>query len=183
MDAAHDWLIATGLWLSGILIVGVVLEFYYTRERRGHAPYTRSASDIRAIWIVVALSAILVAVFYHQKKTDVGGIFLFLFALIIYIPLTYIAFRTAVLHGALRYFFCLTAAPLFIVVFAVCMIEIFRVFPWLAESLSRALAAGGRNAGMAQGIPSVILAAAVFWAWYKILKVIDGIIYRTKANV
>jgi hypothetical protein len=142
------------------------------------------AANLRALGIGVVLFAALWAAFLRYRGIPNGLEVwaFFLFFLVIYVPLTYVALRTTSIQGALRYFFCLTAAPIYVALFVASIVWLFAAFPVLEEGLFRALGAGGRRAGMAQGILAGLVAAIVFWLWFRIVKMMDKAMHRPDAD-
>ena len=103
---------------------------------------------------------------------------LYLLFLLIYVYPTVIALRSSGLHGFFRYFFALTAVPLFIAIFITCVHLVFSGIPALEQSFSRAQASGDRGSEKGVALIAVAPAAVVFWLWYKILAMIDRAVYR-----
>jgi len=141
-------------------------------------PRRLSAADGWSIAIVLFAVALFLLLFRRENNSQLGveaGIFL-LFALI-YVPLTYVGLRASNFHGAVRYFFCLTAAPTYIVMFILSNIWLLDTFPILEKHLNQSLATGGRHAGVTQGILTAFLSAIVFWFWHRFFKLVDTAIY------
>lgn len=135
-------------------------------------------------WFLGVLAAAGVALAAVAHLRDPSHVAIYAFFLIIhifcYVPVTAIALNSAKLNGLLRYFFALTAIPVFLVLLLCSIYLISGEFPSYYESYNEAMARRGNRfrGGMWWGILAVVPAAIAFWLWYRLLKIVDAVIHR-----
>jgi len=140
----------------------------------------RTAADRWFLGVVAAAGVALAAIAYLRDPSGAVVYALFLILHVFcYVPVTAIALNAARLHGLLRYFFSLTAIPVFVVMLLCSIYLISGEFPSYYESYNRAVASGGGSRrGMWWGILAVVPAAIAFWLWYRLLRIADQAIQR-----
>jgi hypothetical protein len=102
--------------------------------------------------------------------------------LLAYLPITPLALRVKFRHRVLRYFYGLTAVPVFAVIFLWMLHRLFSELPVLAATFSAAMANGGRHAGMAHALVVVIPTLLLFALWYGLLRMLDNGIGRLESG-
>ncbi len=141
----------------------------------------RTTADRWFLGLVAAAGTALTAVAYIVAPSHVALYVLFLVLYTFcYVPVAAIALGSAKLRGFLRYFFSLTAIPVFLVMLVCSIFLISGEFPSFYESYNEAMASGGGRRGMWWGILAVAPAAMAFWLWYRVLKIVDDAIYGSK---
>lgn len=140
----------------------------------------RTPADRRFLGALAAAGVALAAIAYLRDPSHAAIYVLFLILHIFcYVPVTAIALNSARFQGFLRYFFSLTAIPVFVVMLLCSIYLISGEFPSYYESYNRATASGGGpRRGMWWGILAIVPAAIAFWLWYRLLRLIDKAIHR-----
>ncbi len=105
------------------------------------------------------------------SMSDLTGL-LIVYALfcMIYLPITWVMLRNVRLRGFLRYLFCLTLVPVFIVILAAAVLNASNFLPGLREVYLRV---EGTRAGMWVAAALAIPGVLVCWLWYWLLLRID----------
>ncbi len=120
---------------------------------------------------ILLVSMVAVAAVLPREWMEVALV-VWLF-LLVYVPLTPFALRVKLRSTVLRYFFGLTAMPVFAVSFIWLLHRLFTEFPVLSETFSAVMARGGRNAGMGHAVIVLIPAIILFVAWYWAIRLLD----------
>jgi hypothetical protein len=139
----------------------------------------RTPADRWFLGVVAAAGAVLAAVIYFRDPSSavISALFLILHVFCL-VPVVAIALAAAKLTGVLRYFFALTAVPVFLVLLICSIFLISGEFPSYFEKYNQAMAGGGHRRGMWWGIVATVPAAIAFWLWYRILRLVDRAIHR-----
>jgi len=136
-----------------------------------------------AIASVAVLLLALVALVAFLPESWLGAATAIWVFLLGYVPVTPFALRASIGNTVLRYLYGLTAVPVFAVIFVWMLHRLFTEFPQLDASFARALAHGGKNAGLAHAVLVAGLAAIVFGVWYALIRCLDYGIGRLGARV
>jgi len=142
------------------------------------APVRRlSVVDRWIIFLVVALVAtlIVIASYKSASKSLFSQAALFVLFLVIYVLPTAIALRSSCFQGFLRYFFGLTAVPVFVGLF-VLSLSFVNGFSFFEQGLVAAQNSGFKKAEVVFVIIAAAPAAIIFCCWYKALAMLSRVI-------
>lgn len=141
---------------------------------RGNSARTMKIAAAAAVLLTLALFAI-------PAVPKIVALLVALF-LLAYVPITPFALRVKFGHPVLRYFYALTAVPVFAVIFLWMLHRLFTEFPALDAAFSAAMARGGRHAGMTHALVVVIPTALLFALWFGLFRMLDKGISRLEGR-